>query len=995
MQERQFVFASFRLDPASQQLWRGEELVALRPKLFAVLHRLLEHAGRLVTREELRAAVWPKTVISESVLRGTIRELRDALGDDAVDARFIETIPHRGYRFVAAVTTLQPKRSAPLSSGERVADAVPRATDRILIGREAELARLQQWLERAVSGTRQVVFVTGEPGIGKTTVVDEFLAGAAEMGEVWTARGQCIEHYGAGEAYLPVLEALGQLCRQTDGKEVIAVLSRYAPTWLAQMPGLIGDAELETVQRRVQGATRERMLRELAEALEALTSERTVVLTLEDLHWSDFSTLDLVSLLARRRMPARLFVLATYRPADVIVSGHPLKGMKQELLVHAQCEELPLRFLTDREVGQYLAARFPRQQLPPDLGQAIHRSTDGNPLFIVNVVDYWLSQRVLVETAGQWQLAARVEDVAAGVPESLRQMIEKQLERLTAEERGVLEVAGVVGMEFSTAAVAAGLDAAEEQIEQRCEGLVAQGRFLLPRGVDILADGTATGRYGFIHGLYEQVLYERLAVARRARLHQRIGEWGERALSARVKEPAAELAMHFERGQDYPRAIKYLNQAAHNAMRRQAAHEAVALLSRSLTLLNALPDSPGRAENELALLVAMGVPLLMTKGYAAPEVERTYARAREICRELGESPQLLPALAGLFRFYFVRADFQAARTIADQILRLAEHTQDRVVSLVAHSLLGALLLSLGEFDAAREHNERGIALYDSREHSFMASLYGDDPGVTCHCFLGLSLWYLGYPDQALASVEKAVAVAKKIGSPYCETFALDFVTWIQVLRRDEPAAQASADALMRIAPDQGFQFLLADSRILQGWILAAQGKAADGLQRVRPAIAAYEATGALMSKPSHLMLLAKVYGKAGQIDEALAALADARTVVDQTGERSYDAELHRLKGELMLNRSSSQRTGRKRQGASDAAAEAEACFQRAIELARRQRAKSLELRAATSLSRLWQQQGKRQQAQQMLGEIYGFFTEGLDTPDLQDARCLLAELART
>src|SRR5262245_9375837 len=431
MAEREFVFAPFRLDPASQQLWRGEELVALRPKLFAVLRHLLEHAGRLVTREELRAAVWPSTVVSESVMRGTIRELRDLLGDDANDARFIETIPHRGYRFLAAVTTAPAARPA---ARPGTPPGEPRQAGPILIGRDAELASLQEWLERAADGTRQVVFVSGEPGIGKTTVVDAFLAAAAELGEVWTARGQCIEHYGSGEAYLPVLEALGQLCRQPGGEPVIALLGRYAPTWLAQMPGLVGDAELETVQRRVQGATRERMLRELVEALEALTAERTVVLALEDLHWSDVSTLDLVALLAQRRTPARLLVVGTYRPADVIVSGHPLKGMRQELRVHGQCEELTLRFLSDGEVGQYLAARFPRRRLPAELGPAIHRSTEGNPLFVVNVVDYWMSQRVLVETAGQWQLAAPLADVAAGVPESLRQMIEKQLERLTAEE---------------------------------------------------------------------------------------------------------------------------------------------------------------------------------------------------------------------------------------------------------------------------------------------------------------------------------------------------------------------------------------------------------------------------------------------------------------------------------------------------------------------------------------------------------------------------------
>ena len=654
MADRQFNFASFRLDPVSQQLWQGEELVPLRPKVFSILRHLVEHPGRLVTREELRTAAWPNTAVSKSVLRGTIRELRDILGDDASASRFVETIPHRGYRFVASVTTTRPAR-AEAREDRQGGDYADRPKDLILIGRDAELARLQQWLRRAMQGTRQVVFVSGEPGIGKTTLVDAFLASAADEGDVWTARGQCVEQYGSGEAYLPVLEALGEICRQPAGEQVVALLSRYAPTWLAQMPGLTADAELDTLQRRVQGTTRERMLRELAEALEALTATTTLVLVLEDLHWSDYSTLDLISLLAQRRGPARLLLLGTYRPADVIVSGHPLKAIKQELRVHRQCEELTLGFLTYVEVGQYLAARFPRQHLPPALGRSIHHSTEGNPLFMVNVVDYWISQGVLIETEGQWRLAGKVEDIAAGVPESLRQMIEKQLGRLTAEECRLLETASVAGIEFSTAAVASALVEKGERVEELCEGLAKTEQFLRARGTESLADGTLTGRYGFLHALYQQMLYDRVAPARKARLHHRIGEWAEAAYGRRISDIAAELAVHFERGQDYPRAIQYLSVAADNAMRRQAPHEAVVLLGRSLTLLKNLPDSPGRAEHELALLVAIGVPLLRTKGYAAKDVERTYARARELCGQIGESPQLLPALAGLFRFYFVRA----------------------------------------------------------------------------------------------------------------------------------------------------------------------------------------------------------------------------------------------------------------------------------------------------------------------------------------------------
>jgi predicted ATPase len=381
----------------------------------------------------------------------------------------------------------------------------------------------------------------------------------------------------------------------------------------------------------------------------------------------------------------------------------------------------------------------------------------------------------------------------------------------------------------------------------------------------------------------------------------------------------------------------------------------------------------------------------MTKGYAAEEVERTYARARELCQTLGEQPQLLPALAGLFRFYFVRAEFPTTRALGEQVLRLAEHSGDPVVFLVAHSLLGALLVSCGEFAAGHEHLQYGIARYDRREHGLMASLYGDDPGVTCHSFAGLSLWLLGYPDRALASVQNGLTIAKETGSPYCETFALDFVTWVHVLRREANAAQASVDALMRNAPEQGFPFLLADAGVLRSWILAARGLGAEGMRQVRPAIAAYAATGAVMSRPAHLMLLAQVCRTAGRLKEALTAVADAWTTVEQTGERSYEAELHRLQGELTLDLW--RRNGRKRQTEFGAIAEAEDCFRNALAVARRQQAKSLELRAAIALATLWAERGTRRQAHDMLSEIYTWFREGFDTPDLLDAQTLLAALA--
>jgi predicted ATPase/DNA-binding winged helix-turn-helix (wHTH) protein len=964
-------FPPFRLDLPNQQLWCGGELVPLRPKPFAVLAYLATHAGRLVPRAELAKAVWPDTYVGEDVLRGYIRDVRTVLGDDPEAARFIETVARRGYRFIAPIAS-----AATASDVRAPAAPRPRPPAPELVGREAALGQLHAWLAEALEGTPQVVFLAGEPGVGKTTVVDAFLAQAESRAGLLTVRGQCVEHFGAGEAYLPMLEALGHLGRQPGGERLIALLRRYAPSWLVQMPALIADDELEAVQRRVEGTTRERMLRELGEAIEVVTAARPLILVLEDLQWSDFSTLDLVAMVARRRGPAQLLLLGTYRPAEVIASGHPLRAITQELRAHGHGHELELGLLSAAEVAQYLATRFPHSELPFDLAHAIHRRTEGNPLFIVNVLNNWVAEGVLGKANGGWKLAARVEDLAVAVPESLRLMIEKQLERLEPDERRMLEAASAVGVEFSTAAVAAALTEQEERVEEGCEKLAARGQWLSARGMETLATGP-TGRYGFVHALYQEVLYERVAAARRVRLHFRLAEWGESAHGARARERAAELATHFERGQDPARAVQYLSQAAENAMRRQAPHEAVVLLKRSLELLETLPETRERTSFELALLVMLGVPLLMTRGYAAPDVERTYARARVLCQQMGESPQLLPALAGLFRFYFVRAELETARELADQVLRLAEQTGDRVTLLTAHSLLGALLLCRGEFLGAREHLDRGIALYDPHEHRFMATLYGDDPGVTCHCFAAMAKWYLGHPDQALAHVEKAVAVAEELGNPYSQTFALDFVTWIRVMRREEDAGQASVEALIPLATEHGFPFLLADCRVLHGWILAEQGRQADAGAEVRAGIAAYEATGARMSRPSHLMLLAKVHGKGGEVDEALRALTAARAVSEETGERSNEAEFHRLRGELTLLKS--QASG----------IEAEACFRQAIAVARRQHTKALELRAATSLARLWERQGKRKEARAMLAEVYGGFTEGLDTRDLLEAGALL------
>jgi predicted ATPase len=828
---------------------------------------------------------------------------------------------------------------------------------------------------------------------------------------LWIGRGQCIEHYGAGEAYLPVLEALGRLCREPGSERLIELLSQHAPTWLVQMPALLSPAELEVLQRKVLGATRERMLREMAEAVEALTAERGLVLRFEDLHWSDYSTLDLISYLARRQERARLLMIGTYRPVEVLGHGHPLRAVTQELQLHGDCAELPVRWLTEAAVAEYLAVRFGVEarhrpgfstgQVPlQSLAQVIHRHTEGNPLFMINVVEHVMARGALVQVEGRWVLRGGVEEVAVGVPENLRQMIEKHLDRLSPEEQRVLEVASVAGMEFSAAAVAAGVEAVGDEVEERCAELARRGQFLQARGLAEWPDGTVAARYGFIHALYQEVVYERVPAGRRVHLHRRIGEREEVAYDNRAGEIAAELAVHFERGRDYHRAVHYLQQTGENAARRHAYREAIDHLTKGIELLKVLPDTPERLQKELLLQTTLGPALIATKGQAAPEVGKVYARAYELCQQEGESSQIFTVSRGLRFFYLARREFQTAYELSEQLLRLAQRLHDPALLLEAHHALGALLFWLGEFASAQKHFEQGLALYDPPQHHTLAVLYGYDPGVACLLRVALVLWCLGYPDQALQRCHDALTLAQQEAShPLSSAYILHHAAWLHQFRREGLMTQERAEAVITVSSEQGFALYLAMGTILWGWALTEQGQREEGIAQMRRGLAAWRGIGNELLQPYYLALLAEAYGKVGQAEEGLSALSEALTLVNKTGERVYEAELYRLKGTLTLQQFNVQ--GSKFKVANiqsltpnpQAEAEVEACFLKAIEIARRQQAKSWELRATTSLSQLWRSQGKKKEAHKILANIYNWFTEGFDTKDLQEAKALLAELS--
>jgi predicted ATPase/DNA-binding winged helix-turn-helix (wHTH) protein len=974
-----YLFGNYILDTQRHELHLAGEPIKLRRKVFQVLTYLLTHRDRVVPKQELLEHLWPDQFVGDEALKSCIKILRRALGERGRAPHFVRTLHGQGYRFVAPVEVREPLPA----DGTAPSSCSPPSAGRSTVppfGREQELTCLHGWLTQARRGVRQMVFVTGEAGLGKTTLVETFVAELGDHGPLWIGHGQCVEHYGVGEAYLPVLEALGCLCRGPGGQELVALLGQQAPTWLVQMPGLIPAADLETLRRRIGGATRERMLRELAEALELLTAQQPLLLVLEDLQWSDPSTLDLLAVLARRREPACLLLIATYRPPEVQRRAHPLHTIQQELQLHGHSVELPLTLLTEEAVATYLACRLPGLPRVDRLARLVHQRTEGNPLFMVALVDSWLTQGVLLEHDGVWALAAMVEALHNSVPDSLRQMIDRQLDGLSAEEERMLEAASVAGVAFSAAGVAAGLAQEVESVDDWCTSLARRGQFLRTSGEQLWPDGTVAGAYRFVHALYQQVLYQRVSAAQRVRLHQRIGARLEAGHGAQAGAMSAELAMHFVRGRDAHRAVQYLRQAGQRSMERSAYVEAVGHLTRGLEVLKTRPATPERTQHELTLHIALGAALQILKGNAAPEVEHAYTQARVLCQQVGETPELAAVLFGLFRFYMGRLQLHTARELGETLLRLAQSAHDSTLAVIAHYANGWMWFVLGALPAARQHLEEGIALYTPDQRRALVSCMGEDLGIGCRTYAALTLWLLGYPAQALAHLHEALALAHGLSQPYILAWMRSMTARFYQGLRDVPAVYEHADAIVALSTEQGFSFWAAVGTSLRGWALAMQGQGAEGMAQIRQGAAAMRATGAAVFVLYFCTLLADVCDHLGHTEDGLQALAEAHTILEQHEERWWEAEVHRLRGVLLLRQTMPQQE------------EAEAWLQRALDVARRQEAKVLELRAAMSLARLWQQQGKRDAASQLLEEVYGWFTEGFDTTDLQEARILLEEL---
>jgi predicted ATPase len=577
-------FQSFGLDTSNECLWRDGAQIALSPKPFAVLRYLVENPGRLVTHDELLDALWPETYVQPQVLRTYVLDLRKVLGDDAGKPRFIQTLPKRGYCFVARVTDAVEIERIGTKRDETTGTAVPDGKARKIVGREGELARLKAQVELVARGQRRTVFVTGETGIGKTALVDAFCQQVGSSLQASVAHGQCVEGFGSKEEYYPVMEALGQLCASPDGERAYRILARMAPVWLAAL----GREPEISANAAARFAAQERMPGDLCGALEELAVERPLILIFEDLHWADDSTLHLISALARRRAKATLMVLATYRPQDV-ATEHPLKWLKQDLLMRRLCAEIALVPLGRTAVRELLSGELAQEALPPGLDGFVHQHSEGNPLFAIAILEHLIAQRFLVRggadgVAAQWEQRAPFQEMEASVPDGLAQMIELEIERLSPEEQRMLEAGSLISVAFPAWAVAAALEKDAAETEEICDGLARRLYFVERAGQDELPDRTRSAFYVFAHGLYREVLYQRQVATRRAERHIRVAERLGEMFAGREANVAREMALHYEAACDWQRAVSALRAAAQHAQQRQAYAEAAELLEHALRI---------------------------------------------------------------------------------------------------------------------------------------------------------------------------------------------------------------------------------------------------------------------------------------------------------------------------------------------------------------------------------------------------------------------------
>ena len=837
-----------------------------------------------------------------------------------------------------------------------------------LVGREQELGLLLEHWALAQDGEGQVVLLSGEPGIGKSRILTALL-GRLEAQSVQALRFQCSPYY-VNSALWPSIDNFERALKfgrsespesRLEKLEALIVTHYGRPLTDVRFIASILSIPCEGrygAQTMAPQKHKDETLRSLVDLAQAAARKQPSVMLYEDVHWADPTSLEALDLLIDRVRSFPLLIVLTHRPEFQSRWGG-----------HGHVTGLNLSKLTRAQSSTMVSKLTGGKALPAELVDQILAKTDGVPLFVEELTKSILESNELKETGDRYEYTGTTHSIT--IPATLRDSLMARLDRYMPVKE-IAQIGAAIGREFSYELVAAVAPRAKAELEDALERLTASG-------LAFRKGKPPEATYTFKHALVQDAAYDSLLKSRRQELHRKVARViEERFPGIKTTEPEV-LARHLTAAGLAEAAIPHWRAAGELSKRRMALTEAIAHLTRGLEVTSTLPPSPERDASELELRTLLGPALIATRGFAAAEVEQTYGRARVLCRQMGDTRRIFPTLFGLWASYLVRGDLPAARELVEQLWQRARSAEDSTMLLVAHRAMATTFHFRGEFVLAQEHAAQGIALYDPQQHSSLALLYGEHPVVVCQCFGAYDLWHLGYPDRALARIQDALTLAQQLAHPFMLVHALAFATRLHLYRREGQLTRERAEAALALAAEHKIAFYLAHGTIFRGRALVEQGERTEGIAQIRQGLAAYRATGA-GGDLLPLALLAEAYGKVGQPEEGLLVLREALAELTK-GWRYCEAELYRLKGELLLGISAGNY------------AEAETCFHQALNIASHQQAKSLELRAAVSLSRLWQRQAKRAAAHELLAAIYGWFSEGFETADLREAKVLLEALA--
>jgi predicted ATPase len=861
-----------------------------------------------------------------------------------------------------------------LKAGEvetRIGAAVAKGLTRF-VGRKNSMAALREALEEAKAGSGQVVGIVGEAGVGKSRILLEFKK-LLPHNEYAYLQGRCL-HFGGSMSYLPFLDILRSYFDIKEGDPEFIIKKKMAdkiaaldeklenalPPFMELLALKVDDEDFSKLEPQQK---REKTFEAIRNLLIRISQERPLVLAVEDLHWIDNTSEEFLNYLIGSLASTHILLVLLYRPEYTHQWGSK-----------SYYRKIGLNQLTTQSSAELVQAILEGGEVSPEIRELILNRTSGNPLYMEELTHSLLENGSIQKKDHQFVLSGKASDIR--IPDTIQGIIAARMDRLEDNLKRTMQVASVIGRDFAF------------RILQTITGLQEElkAHILNLQGLEFIYEKSLFPEleYIFKHALTQEVAYNSLLHKKRKEIHGKIGRAIEQIYAERLEEFYEMLAYHFVQGEVWDRAVTYLRQAGGRAMKKSAYVEAMAHLRKGLELLQRLPETAERAELELALQFDLATSLIVSKGWIAPEVEQAYARALELCRQVGETPTLIPVLQGLRRLYALRGergDAQKARELGEQLLTLAQGQNDTVLLQEAHWAFGQTLFFLGELNPARTHLEQSSAFYTPQSLSSQASRDAAGTQIACLVFTGGALWALGYPDQALETSNEALSLAHKLSHPFTLAFAFWGMAQLNQYRREVQATLEQAEATIALANEQGFPVWVEYGTPLLAWTQVMQGKTEEGIAQIRQIMANKPTAGITNANwPIFYALLVDAYGAAGQIEEGLDMVVEALALVEKTGFCFYEAELRRLQGELLLKQ------------AAPASRQAETCLLRALDLARNQQAKSIELRTSMSLSRLWHQHGKKQEACRLLKEIYGWFTEGFDTPDLQEASALLEEL---